>query len=282
MKVNGVAPTLSFIWVGDVTCLSANINAANGPNFCGVIGNTMDPSKRGLVRVNGFDGCHGDSGGGWYWLTSSGRRIAYGMHSRSDEGCHGDQGGNRSWFSALPLVKAFMIPDAERRDPPLNTSIGNSSHRPSASNSCGRPSRIATASSVLTQAQPGDERRAEPVHVDDVADPLQRRGLVAHLRRRPPAARRAAPSDARAAIAASMLLRSSGVTAANPSARASDSRRSTAGFAPRPITTGSFARRAKPTFSPSASVSTATTGTPHARSSRHSRSPTWPRPTTTT
>ena len=110
VKVNGVAPTLSFIWAGDVTCLSANINAANGPNFCGVVGNAMDPNKRGLVRVNGFDGCHGDSGGGWYWLTNSGRRWAYGMHSRSDEGCHGDQGGNRSWFSALPLVKAFMSP----------------------------------------------------------------------------------------------------------------------------------------------------------------------------
>ena len=72
------------------------------------------------------------------------------------------------------------------------------------------------------------------------------------------------------------------MTAARQRARASDSRRSTAGFAPRPITTGSFARRAKPTFSPSASVSTATTGTPHSRSSRHSRSPTCPSPTTTT
>ena len=45
---------------------------------------------------------------------------------------------------------------------------------------------------------------------------------------------------------------------------------------------GQFTRRAKPTFSPSASVSTATTGTPHSRSSRQSRGPTWPSPTTTT
>jgi hypothetical protein len=79
-----------------------------------------------------------------------------------------------------------------------------------------------------------------------------------------------------------MLFRSTGVTAARQRARASDSRRSTAGLAPRPITTGNRARFAKPTFSPSASVSTATTGTSHARSSKHSRNPTWPSPTTST
>jgi streptogrisin C len=93
-----------------VTCLSANFTQPNGFNFCGVIGSTMDSSVRGMVRVNGLDACPGDSGGGWYWLTNSGRRWAYGLHSRSDEGCHGSQGGSRSWFSALPLVKAFFTP----------------------------------------------------------------------------------------------------------------------------------------------------------------------------
>ena len=110
VNVNGVAPNLAFMWAGDVTCLSANITAATGPNFCGVLATAMDPFKRGLARVNGLDGCHGDSGGGWYWLTASGRRWAYGMHSRSDEGCHGDQGGSKSWFSALPFIKALFAP----------------------------------------------------------------------------------------------------------------------------------------------------------------------------
>jgi streptogrisin C len=109
-NVNGAAPTLSYIWEGDVTCLSANITQANGPNFCGVVTSNMDWGKRGLVRVSGLDACPGDSGGGWYWLTSTGRRIAYGMHSRSHEGCHGNDGGSRSWFSALPVAKAFVAP----------------------------------------------------------------------------------------------------------------------------------------------------------------------------
>ena len=110
VNVNGVAPSLGFIWVGDVTCLSANFTQPNGFNFCGVIGSTMDFSVRGMVRVNGLDACPGDSGGGWYWLTNSGRRYAYGLHSRSDDGCHGSNGGSHSWFSALPLVKAFFTP----------------------------------------------------------------------------------------------------------------------------------------------------------------------------
>src|SRR4051794_17979354 len=108
--VNGVAPTLSFIWTGDVTCLSANFTQANGPNFCGVIGSVMDWSVRGMTRVDGLDACPGDSGGGWYWLTSSGRRIASGIHRRSDNGCHGSSGGFPPWFTALPLVKTFLTP----------------------------------------------------------------------------------------------------------------------------------------------------------------------------
>ena len=65
--------------------------------------------KRGLARVNGLDGCHGDSGGGWYWLGSSTYRVAYGLHSRSSyDGCH-VSGGN-SWFSALPVIKSGWVP----------------------------------------------------------------------------------------------------------------------------------------------------------------------------
>jgi streptogrisin C len=108
--VNGVAPTLSYIWAGDTTCLSANYTNPTGPNYCGVIGTNSDASVRGMARVDGLDACGGDSGGGWYWLTSAGKRIAYGLHSRSDGGCHGSAGGNRSWFSPLPTVKSGWTP----------------------------------------------------------------------------------------------------------------------------------------------------------------------------
>lgn len=110
VAVNAVAPTLSYIWSGDVVCLAANFTSPNGPNFCGVVGTNSDSSVRGMVRVDGFDACGGDSGGGWYWLTSTGRRIAYGIHSRSNTGCHGSDGGSQSWFSALPTVKSTYTP----------------------------------------------------------------------------------------------------------------------------------------------------------------------------
>jgi streptogrisin C len=110
VAVNSVAPSLSFIWSGDLVCLAANFTSANGPNFCGVVGTNSDSSVRGMVRVDGLDACPGDSGGGWYWLTSTGRRYAYGIHSRSDTGCHGSGGGSHSWFSALPTVKSTFTP----------------------------------------------------------------------------------------------------------------------------------------------------------------------------
>jgi streptogrisin C len=110
VAVNSVAPSLSFIWTGDLVCLAANFTSANGPNFCGVVGTNSDSSVRGMVRVDGLDACPGDSGGGWYWLTSTGRRYAYGIHSRSDTGCHGSGGGSHSWFSALPTVKSTFTP----------------------------------------------------------------------------------------------------------------------------------------------------------------------------
>ena len=110
VAVNAVAPTLSYIWSGDLVCLAANFTSPNGPNFCGVVGTNSDSSVRGMVRVDGLDACGGDSGGGWYWLTSTGRRIAYGIHSRSNTGCHGSAGGSQSWFSALPTVKSTYTP----------------------------------------------------------------------------------------------------------------------------------------------------------------------------
>ncbi len=110
VAVNGVAPSLSFIWSGDLVCLAANFTSPNGPNFCGVVGTNSDPAERGMVRVNGLDACPGDSGGGWYWLTSTGRRYAYGIHSRSDTGCHGDAGGTRSWYTAIATAKSGFQP----------------------------------------------------------------------------------------------------------------------------------------------------------------------------
>jgi streptogrisin C len=108
--VNAVAPSLGFIWSGDVVCLAANFTQPSGHSFCGVVGTNSDPNVRGMVRVDGFDACGGDSGGAWYWLVNSSLRIGYGLHSRSDTGCHGDQGGSHSWFSALPTIKSTYQP----------------------------------------------------------------------------------------------------------------------------------------------------------------------------
>jgi streptogrisin C len=99
--VNGSAPTMSYIVAGETVCLSARIAAPTTVgNPCAVIANTSDATNRGLVRVEGYDACPGDSGGGWYWLSSAGSRIAYGLHSRSSDGCNA--AGAVSWFSALP------------------------------------------------------------------------------------------------------------------------------------------------------------------------------------
>ncbi|HVQ93008.1 MAG TPA: hypothetical protein VMU51_18375 [Mycobacteriales bacterium] len=110
VALTAVAPTLGFIWAGDAVCLAANFPAPNGPNYCGVVDTASDPAVSGMVRVTGLDGCPGDSGGGWYWLPSSGNRYGYGLHSRSDVGCHGSDGGSHSWFSALPTIKAGFTP----------------------------------------------------------------------------------------------------------------------------------------------------------------------------
>jgi streptogrisin C len=109
--VKGVAPTVGYEVAGETVCLSANFTApATFGNSCGVLGTNSDAGVRGMARVDGLDACGGDSGGGWYWLSSSGNRYAYGIHSRSDNGCHGDAGGTHSWFGAIATAKSGFQP----------------------------------------------------------------------------------------------------------------------------------------------------------------------------
>ncbi len=109
VDMDGVAPTQSWIWVGDTVCLAANYTDPDAVgNRCGVVGANSDASVRGMTRVDGVDACGGDSGGGWYWLTSGGSRWGYGVHSRSDTGCNGSSGGDTSWFTTLPRVKGWI------------------------------------------------------------------------------------------------------------------------------------------------------------------------------
>lgn len=109
--VKGVAPTVGYMVAGETVCLSANFTqpTVNG-NPCGVLGTNSDAGVRGMARVDGLDACGGDSGGGWYWLSSSGNRYAYGIHSRSDIGCKGDNGGTRSWYTAIATAKNSFQP----------------------------------------------------------------------------------------------------------------------------------------------------------------------------
>jgi streptogrisin C len=110
MPVQGAAPAASTMVPGEVVCLAANSSAPNGENPCGVLGTNSDAAVRGMARVDGVDACGGDSGGGWYALSSAGTRSAYGIHSRSDAGCHGDAGGNRSWFTSIADARDGLQP----------------------------------------------------------------------------------------------------------------------------------------------------------------------------
>lgn len=109
--VKGVAPTVGYMVAGETICLSANFTQpAVAGNSCGILGTNSDAGVRGMARVDGLDACGGDSGGGWYWLSSSGNRYAYGIHSRSDSGCHGSAGGTRSWYTAIATAKNSFQP----------------------------------------------------------------------------------------------------------------------------------------------------------------------------
>ena len=100
VPVHGVLPSFDAIVYGERVCLSANISDAAGPNSCGTIGGAS-PDHGGRIQVDGLDGCHGESGGGWYWPADQGR-FAYGIHSQSDDGCR--VAGGHSWFTALPAI----------------------------------------------------------------------------------------------------------------------------------------------------------------------------------
>jgi streptogrisin C len=111
MPLKGVAPTVGYMVAGETVCLAANFTQPSySGNLCGVLGTNSDASVRGMARVDGLDACGGDSGGGWYWLSSSGNRYAYGIHSRSDGGCHGDAGGTHSWYTPIASAKSLFQP----------------------------------------------------------------------------------------------------------------------------------------------------------------------------
>lgn len=101
----------SFLLVGDVACLSASFpNPSRFGNPCGTVGSTNDPNRRNMVRIDGYDSCPGDSGGGWYWLPGSGNRWAVALHSRSEEGCNVTPA--RSWASPLNAFYSDLVYEA--------------------------------------------------------------------------------------------------------------------------------------------------------------------------
>jgi streptogrisin C len=71
---------------------------------CGLIYDTVS-DVLGKVEVS-LDSCMGDSGGGWYRITSGGR-IAMGIQSQADNGpnCHGQY--EHSYFSSLPDINEY-------------------------------------------------------------------------------------------------------------------------------------------------------------------------------
>jgi streptogrisin C len=90
----------TFLLAGDVVCLSASFHDATRPgNPCGIVTVASDPMMRGMVRIHGHSACHGDSGGGWYWLTGTGQRHAAALQSRSTPGCK--TAPHLSWASPI-------------------------------------------------------------------------------------------------------------------------------------------------------------------------------------
>jgi streptogrisin C len=92
------------IQAGDVVCLSAWHSV---PDNCGGILRAFSPN--GMPEVY-FDACGGDSGGGWFYITSYGENWAYGIHKGEQVGgtdtCH-QHGTNNSIFTAVPDMNAW-------------------------------------------------------------------------------------------------------------------------------------------------------------------------------
>jgi streptogrisin C len=88
---------------GDAVCLSA-WHSRIGEN-CAMI--YLEYGDRGMPQVN-YGSCPGDSGGGWYHITASGYRIAYGIHhgGSTTPNCSGTEGGD-SIFTAIPDLNAW-------------------------------------------------------------------------------------------------------------------------------------------------------------------------------
>jgi streptogrisin C len=100
-SLNAAITALGQIQAGDTACLQGFHSDAS--HSCGIIESASDPDARGLTRV-GFDGCVGDSGGGWY-APNNGLRTALGIHHGSADTCHVE--GADSWFSPLPAINAY-------------------------------------------------------------------------------------------------------------------------------------------------------------------------------
>ena len=178
------------------------------------------------------------------------------------------------WIEASDVAEAVLLPRRPRR--PLRhrhdardrrraahplirlylaISSGNASCPPSRRISSGVPSRTATASASEPSATPAMNAAPSRWTSMHVADPQQRARLVGDVavaRAQHDAQRRVERARGQRGLD---VARSSGVTAANARADSSDSRRSTRRVrAAADHDRESAARRAKPTFSPSASV----------------------------
>lgn len=103
VPVNDYARSLASMLPGELVCLSANAANPAGPHRCGLLRQVSDPYTGGYVTVSGVQSYDGDSGGGWYLLTSLLKRHAYGIHG-------GRTYADLRYFSAMPTVTATLGP----------------------------------------------------------------------------------------------------------------------------------------------------------------------------
>ncbi len=97
---------------GDVVCLHARRTRSG--DMCGTVGGYPGGVLGPRVRVDNYDACRGDSGGGWVYKNPQGYRVAVGIHKGGKELCplvtggSANSGSGHSIFTKISAIHLYM------------------------------------------------------------------------------------------------------------------------------------------------------------------------------
>lgn len=98
---------------GDVVCLHARRTRSG--DMCGTVGGYPGGVLGPQVKVNNYEACRGDSGGGWVYKNPQGYRVAVGIHHASAEpscpvltGGSANSGTGYSVFTKISAIHLYM------------------------------------------------------------------------------------------------------------------------------------------------------------------------------